>query len=119
MSEIKGYYEIKMMNNDVYKTDVPQDQWLHDWFLLNDRNVFDTLYITDMRTEQDVMLNCDLIVSIRFIPYGPDKIREDEDRELIERTTQATNDVVNSILGGIFGIQKTSDEVLQIESKEE
>lgn len=99
-----NYYEIKMVNGDVFKTIEPPDKWMHR--RMSDGNSFgwvlDTIRITDIRSDGPVFLNSNLISSIRYVDGGDD-LEDERYEKLRDETNKLTADVLGATLGALFG----------------
>jgi len=99
-----NYYEIKMLNGDVFKTIDPPDKWMHHRMSDGDSFglILDTIRIKDIRTDGPVFLNCDLISSIRYVD-GDDGLEDERYEKLRDETNKLTSDVLGATLGALFG----------------
>lgn len=103
----RGYNEIKMMNNDVYKVREPPAEWIHDGLVIGGRTVFDAVTVVDMRTGLPVIINTDLICSIRWVEdLSMDQKTIEEDREVAARAARASVDALGPVLNAVFGTRK-------------
>lgn len=99
-----NYYEIKMLNGDVFKTIEPPDKWMHRRMRDGDSCdlILDTIRIRDIRSDGLVYLNSDLISSIRYVD-GDDGLEDERYEKLRDETNKLTADVLGATLGALFG----------------
>ena len=75
-----GYYEISMVNNDLFKTEDPPEKWkevrlIEEVSGRKTGNYFSTMAsFKDIRISKEVMINPDFIVSIRLVETANDRM---------------------------------------------
>ena len=100
------YYEIKMMDGETVKTQDPPSAWKDNRLCNGTDLIFWGVEVVDLEGVT-VILNTDLIVYVRHLS---DKLQEEIQRKRMEEmtrdTVELTNNVVDCVLGGLFGFPK-------------
>ena len=117
-----SYYEVRMINGDLFKAVEPPEKW-HEKRIIEEipgkkcGNYFLTCaQFTDQRNGKPVMVNTDHIVSIREVTDSDDgTVGLIADDQFIEDTKNLTM----NILGSIFGGSQKKDDVITIENHED
>ena len=115
------YYEVRMVNNDLFKALESPDAW-HEERIVEEvpgrkcGNYFLTCArFTDIRNNKPVLVNPDYIVSIREVSDPKDStVGLIADQEFVDDTAKLAGQILNSFLGG--GSKK--EEVITIDNKD-
>lgn len=113
------YYEVRMVNNDLFKAAERPEKWHKDVIEIPggeySKYLMTCASFTDIRNNKPVMVNPDHIVSIREVSEPKDStVGLIADQEFVDDTAKLAGQILNSFLGG--GSKK--EEVITIDNKD-
>lgn len=113
-----SYYEVRMVNNDLFKAAESPEKWqCIDVYADGGTGgyLFSCARFTDIRNNKPVMVNTEHIVSMREVSDPKDStVGLIADQEFVDDTAKLAGQILNSFLGG--GSKK--EEVITIDNKD-
>jgi len=116
-----SYWEVRMINNDLFKAAEPPDEWKEHRVIEKvpgskvGNYIMITVEFTDVRNNKPVLANPDLISSIREVSDKRDTtVGLIADDEFVDDTVDLAGQILNRMLGG--GARK--EEIITIDNKE-
>lgn len=112
MSDFKPYYEVRMINNDLFKTTEDPLSW-SEYTVDYGWRAFQ-----DMRSGETVMVNLDVLASVRQVTKPESsQVGQICDDEFVSNIADVSGQVLSQLLGRAPQL-KQSDEVLVIDDDE-